>query len=1045
MKHSLVLIYLIWLIGGQVNERKLTPVDLELVGEQDRSAFSPASTTPIFTTGASWEYMVAAADPASAWNSNASFSDPNTPWNSGTSPLGYGGQGPSGTLVTDEGGTCVDQCLSVPPTAPSCKTCATKSITTYFRKPISLSNVAGSTFSLRYQRDDGIVIYINGTEVIRENLPASPTTISYSTTATAFPSDADEIAWVTVDPALFSSLLHEGSNLIAAEVHQISSGSSDIRFNLELLQTVTSPTGWQYMVTAGDPASTWKSNASFNDPNTPWNSGTLPFGYGGQGPSSTLVTDEGGTCVDQCLSVPPTAPSCKTCATKSITTYFRKPISLSNVAGSTFSLRYQRDDGIVIYINGTEVIRENLPASPTTISYSTTATAFPSDADEIAWVTVDPALFSSLLHEGSNLIAAEVHQISSGSSDIRFNLELLQTPSGITRGPYLQMGTSTAATIRWRTSTPSVGRVTYGLSVSSLTGVVTEPASTTEHEVRLTGLTPDQQYFYSVGTTSGVFEQGPNNYFLTAPALATKRKIRIASFGDCGTNIATNQAYVRDAFLNFRGTTPTDLWMLIGDNSYDGHDTQFQTNFFNPYKGNLLKNSMLFAVPGNHDYQDYVRYPYDDTKPADYPPNLLHDRRATHDIDYYSMFTLPTNAEAGGVASNTEEWYSFDYGPVHYVMLDTYGTRNIGGTDKRFYEDTINHPQAIWLKQDLAATTQKWKIVYMHHPPYTRGTHDSETETDLVQIRGFINPILERFGVDLVMTGHDHIYERSYPIHDQYGPMSQYPGNETTYRFPGDDSSGQYDGSTNSCPYKNTSEKKKQGTVYVVTGSSGALEYNNVVSKNLGDHPVMFTNNNKKYKGVGGSFYMEVEDNRLDARFLQNVETVPGSFTNVGSPYVIGPVVPGAYTIADQFTIMKNVDKVQSLTLTAGQSVSLAASFISDYQWSSPNSASFTASSRSVVVTPTSSQTFVVRDSKNCIQDVFNIQVTGSEMFTVKSGNWNDPTVWSGSRIPNSDDLLQLKHLVIIPSTIVAHALQLVYDAGISLQFGTNAQLLISH
>ncbi|MFD2933712.1 metallophosphoesterase [Spirosoma flavum] len=571
----------------------------------------------------------------------------------------------------------------------------------------------------------------------------------------------------------------------------------------------------------------------------------------------------------------------------------------------------------------------------------------------------------------------------------------------VTRGPYLQLGTQTGATIRWRTDIANIGQVNYGLSVSSLTGNTSETASTTEHEIRLTGLTPDKQYFYSIGTPIQVLQQGTDNYFLTAPPADTKRKIRVSSFGDCGQNPNNNQTNVRNAFLNFRGNTPTDLWMLIGDNSYDGDDPQFQANFFEPYQTTLMKNSMLFAVPGNHDYNNN--------------PTLA----ATHNIPYFSIFSFPTNAEAGGVASGTEEWYSFDYGPIHFVMLDGYGQRNVGGMDMRFYSDTLNHPQAIWLKQDLAATTKKWKIVYMHFPPYSQGAHNSETDPDLIAIRQRINPILERFGVDMVLLGHSHNYERSYPLHDQYGPMSDFTNNPSAYRFPKDNSTGRYDGSANSCPYKTTSEKKKQGTLYVLAGSAGALAYNPALSP----HPVMVSTQ----RLAGGSFYFEVEDNRLDAKFIQ-----PNS-----SPYSIG----------DQFTVMKDVEKPQSLTISAGQSATLTSSFISDYQWSNSADVTFSSSARSVVVNPAigTNTTYVVRDSKNCVQDSFNVQVIGSgTMLTVKPGSWNDPTVWSGNRLPTSGDVLQVKHLVLIPANTEAHALRVSFDSGIKLTYGTNAHLFLA-
>ncbi|GAB4032749.1 purple acid phosphatase family protein [Spirosoma gilvum] len=569
----------------------------------------------------------------------------------------------------------------------------------------------------------------------------------------------------------------------------------------------------------------------------------------------------------------------------------------------------------------------------------------------------------------------------------------------ITRGPYLQLGSQTSVSIRWRTDVPTVGQVMYGLSAGSLTHSATEPGSTTEHEIKLTGLTSDTQYFYSVGTTGQVLQQGTDNYFLTAPSTTTRRKIRVISFGDCGMNPANNQSNVRDAFLNFRGATPTDLWMLMGDNSYDGDDAAYQVNFFAPYQTSLMKNTMLYSVPGNHDYSNNLTL------------------AASHNIPYFSIFSLPTNAESGGTPSGTKEWYSFDYGPIHFVMLDGFGTRNVAGNDIRFYSDTTNHPQAIWLKQDLAATNQKWKIVYMHFPPYTQGSHNSETEADLVAIRQRIAPILERFGVDMVLMGHSHDYERSYPLHDQYGPMSDFTANQSAYIYPEDRGSGRYDGSSNSCAYKNTSAKKKQGTVYVLAGSAGALGYNPA----LNPHPVMASTQ----RTPGGALYFEVEDNRLDAKFIQ-----PNG---------------GTYFIGDQFTVMKDVDRTQTISVPVGQSTTLTASYISDYQWSNPADGTFSATTRSITITPTpgTSATYVVRDSKSCVQDSYTV-ISAGMMFTVKAGIWTDPSVWSGNRVPTSADALQLKHIVSIPDNTEVHAQKVTYDPGIKVQLGNQSKLWLN-
>ena len=85
---------------------------------------------------------------------------------------------------------------------------------------------------------------------------------------------------------------------------------------------------------------------------------------------------------------------------------------------------------------------------------------------------------------------------------------------------------------------------------------------------------------------------------------------------------------------------------------------------------------------------------------------------------------------------------------------------------------------ATWLRNDLAATAQTWLLAFWHHPPYTKGSHNSDTETELVQMRQNILPILEDYGVDLVLTGHSHSYERSFLLDGHYGTSGTSPGDD---------------------------------------------------------------------------------------------------------------------------------------------------------------------------------------------------------------------------------------------------------------------------
>ena len=159
----------------------------------------------------------------------------------------------------------------------------------------------------------------------------------------------------------------------------------------------------------------------------------------------------------------------------------------------------------------------------------------------------------------------------------------------------------------------------------------------------------------------------------------------------------------------------------------------------------------MYPAPGNHDYANSGA------------------RQDDHNIPYYNMFTLPSNGECGGVPSGTEAYYSFDIGDVHFLSLDSYGEE----TNTRLY-DTLG-AQVTWIKTDLAANTKRWVVAYWHHPPYTKGSHNSDSEGELISMRENFIRILERYGVDLVICGHSHNYERSYLLKGYYKTNSGDP------------------------------------------------------------------------------------------------------------------------------------------------------------------------------------------------------------------------------------------------------------------------------
>jgi acid phosphatase type 7 len=405
------------------------------------------------------------------------------------------------------------------------------------------------------------------------------------------------------------------------------------------------------------------------------------------------------------------------------------------------------------------------------------------------------------------------------------------------RGPYLQRAAPTGMLIRWRTDALSRSRVRYGPSKEDLRNFTDDSVLVTEHQVQLKGLEPDTRYYYSIGSLSGSLQQGGDNYFMTLPVAQSKGLYRIGIFGDCGNN-STNQRNVRDQFLKYLDTNYLNAWILVGDNAYsDGTDAEFQTNFFNIYKDDLLKKYPLFPAPGNHDYHD-----------VEFSAAVA---QKTHSVAYYQNFSLPSDGEAGGLASHTGAFYSYDIGNIHFLSLDSYGKED---SAYRIY-DTAG-PQVQWIKKDLSANTNKtWVVAYWHHPPYTMGSHNSDNETELVKIRENFIRILERYGVDMIICGHSHDYERSRLMRGYYGKEADFDSVKYDLSL----SSGRNDGSPNSKPYLKD-RVHNEGTVYIVTGSAGKLG---------GEQPT-FPHNAMYFSDAthGGASILEINGNRLDFKWI---------------------------------------------------------------------------------------------------------------------------------------------------------------------------------
>ncbi len=511
---------------------------------------------------------------------------------------------------------------------------------------------------------------------------------------------------------------------------------------------------WSYIDDGSNQGTAWRDPA-FDD--SGWSQGAAQLGYG-DGDEETVVSFGASS------------------SNKYITTYFRHTFTVNGTASlPALELGLIRDDGAVIYLNGNELRRDNLPGG--TISYTTPASsAIGGTSEGIFYVTaVDPAL----LLEGENVIAVEIHQANITSSDISFDLELYEPQ-------------------------PSGGGDGF------------------DHLVRIGGLEPNTTYYYQVGTAQGEVLAGGDaeHHFITLPTPGSTQPLRLWVLGDSGT-ADNNARAVRDAYLGLSSIEkPADALLMLGDNAYTtGTDTEYQNAVFQNMYEDILRNRVLWSTQGNHDVGAY-----------------------------FNVFDLPVAGEAGGVASGTEDYYSIDYGNVHLICLSSQDLSLCSDPDSLMYQ---------WLNADLLATTQPWIIAYWHHPAYTKGSHDSDNAGDssgrMEDMRTIALPILEAGGVDLVLSGHSHSYERSMFINGHYGLAASFDAGHHVVQTGDGDPSG--DGA-----YVKNSE---DGAVYITAGSSGKIA-------GVSQHNAM-----QIWLNNLGSVIIDVDNDKMDVRFLRELGPDP--------------------------------------------------------------------------------------------------------------------------------------------------------------------------
>lgn len=207
-------------------------------------------------------------------------------------------------------------------------------------------------------------------------------------------------------------------------------------------------------------------------------------------------------------------------------------------------------------------------------------------------------------------------------------------------------------------------------------------------------------------TAAVVLAAGSGAPALRAIAEASPGTLRFAVIGDNGTGDSKQYELARQ-LADAHAAAPVELVIMLGDNMYGRQEPRdFEKKFTRPYAPLLQARVPFHAALGNHDD--------------------------------------PENRSFPGFNMGGRRYYTFVKKHVRFVVLDT---------------NMMDDDQLAWFEQTLAAADEPWKICYFHHPIYSSGARHGPD----VELRVLLEPLMVRFGVAVVFSGHEHVYERLRP------------------------------------------------------------------------------------------------------------------------------------------------------------------------------------------------------------------------------------------------------------------------------------------
>ncbi|KAL4108318.1 hypothetical protein PRIC1_000036 [Phytophthora ramorum] len=322
------------------------------------------------------------------------------------------------------------------------------------------------------------------------------------------------------------------------------------------------------------------------------------------------------------------------------------------------------------------------------------------------------------------------------------------------------------------------------------------------HHATVSGLTPHTKYFYKVGSKTNETYTSDVYSFVTARAASDNSTFNMVIYGDFG---AGNESKDTLAYMKMLSPDSVDLIYHIGDIGYADDawlmpgqlDGFFYEKVYNGWMNSMapvMSSIPYMVLVGNHETECHS--PACGASPE--KMNMLRNFTA-----YNSRFKMPSEEVSGTL----NMWYSFEHGPIHFTSLSTETDYN-GEPSNEFADPPRNGnfgDQLAWVEADLkkAAANRAnvpWIIVGMHRPLYdVSGCPNGIPAEQNAYIQAAFEDLLIKYKVDVVLTGHQHYYERQTPIRNNTAVLDGVSSDFKTY-------------------------DNSQAPVYILSGACGTVE-----------------------------------------------------------------------------------------------------------------------------------------------------------------------------------------------------------------------------